>query len=617
MRIRLITMLSAILVGAGLTSFAQNVEIIPKPLHVRSSSGSFSINRNTVIYVDAQSSDFEKVAQQLADEIFSIKGFKPNVIATSKPGKGNFILIKEDTKADTLGSEGYGLTIESKTININASKAHGAFYGVQSLVQLIRNSSDKIPAMEIYDKPRFAWRGMMLDVGRYFYSIEFVKKLIDNLAVYKINSFHWHLTEDQGWRIEIKKYPELTSKSAWRAETRFAVGLDKNWIQQSPHGGFYTQEEIKEVVAYAKSKFITVIPEVELPGHSVAVLSAFPNLSCTGGPFEVTGHFGVFKDIYCAGNEDTFKFIEDVLSEVVELFPGEVFHIGGDEAPKDRWKVCAKCQARIKENNLKDEYELQAYFIKRVQAFLKTKNKKIIGWDEILEGSLAPNAMVMSWRGTKGGIAAAKMKHDVVMSPGTHLYFDYYQGEADLEPPHGRIRALPLPVQRVYEYEPVPTELTIDEAKHIKGLQANVWTEVLHSREGVEHMIFPRITAVAEIGWTDAKQKNFENFTKRLENEWPHFEKRDINAAKTLNNAWVTSRIDSTTNTAMVEMKSYRYNTEVRYTLDGTYPTANSALYRAPVLVKLPLSIHAAVYRDGKRLGKVTRRSVAIIEKVK
>ncbi len=592
-------------------------DIIPKPLYAKNTSGFFSINEKTIIYISNEPKDFENIAIQLSDEIFKIKGFKSIIkIYDGKNLKKNSILLEKDQKADTLGGEGYGLKVKPEGVVISASQAHGVFYGVQSLVQLIRNSSEgKILGVEIYDKPRFAWRGMMLDVGRYFYSTEFIKKLIDNLAVYKINTFHWHLTEDQGWRIEIKKYPELVKKAAWRSETLFGIGLDKNWIDKNPHGGYYTQEEIKDVVKYAQSKFITVVPEIELPGHSVAVLKAFPHLSCNGGSFQVAGKFGVFKDIYCAGNEETFKFIEDILSEVVELFPGEVFHIGGDEAPKDRWKACTKCQARIKEKDLKDEYELQSYFIKRVQSFLKTKNKKIIGWDEILEGSLAPNAMVMSWRGTKGGIAASKAKHDVVMSPNTHMYFDYYQGEPDLEPPYGRVRALPLPIQKVYDYEPIPEELEKGEEKYVKGLQANIWTELLHTQEAVEYMIFPRITAVAEVGWTPAASKNWSDFARRLENEWTYYENEDVNYARTIDNVWFSSSIDTLNSKAMVTLTSYRHGTEIRYTLDGTHPTYdNSILYTEPFVINMPLSVKAATFINKKRVGKVIRRTMAVVK---
>ncbi|MFD1628250.1 beta-N-acetylhexosaminidase [Pseudopedobacter beijingensis] len=592
-------------------------DIIPKPLYAKNTSGFFSINEKTIIYISNEPKDFENIAIQLSDEIFKIKGFKPNIkIYDGKNLKKNHILLEKDQKADTLGGEGYGLKVKPEGVVISASQAHGVFYGVQSLVQLIRNSSEgKILGVEIYDKPRFAWRGMMLDVGRYFYSTEFIKKLIDNLAVYKINTFHWHLTEDQGWRIEIKKYPELVKKAAWRSETLFGIGLDKNWIDKNPHGGYYTQEEIKDVVRYAQSKFIAIVPEIEMPGHSSAVLAAMPQLSCIGGPFQVPGKFGVLKEVYCAGNEETFRFLEDVLTEVAELFPGSIIHIGGDECPKDRWKVCPKCQERIKKEGLKDEHELQSYFIKRIEQFLLTKNKNIIGWDEILEGGLAPNAMVMSWRGTKGGIAAAKMKHDVVMSPNTHLYFDYYQGEPDLEQPYGRVRALPLPIQKVYDYEPIPLELDKEEAKYVKGLQANVWTELLHTQEAVEYMIFPRITAVAEVGWTSASSKNWSDFARRLENEWSFYEKEDVNYARTIDNVWFSSSIDTLNSKATVTLTSYRHGTEIRYTLDGTHPTYdNSILYTKPFVVDMPLSVKAAIFISKKRVGKVVRRTIAVVK---
>ncbi|MFD1628349.1 beta-N-acetylhexosaminidase [Pseudopedobacter beijingensis] len=585
--------------------------IIPKPLHYTSLTGNFEINQQTIIYVEPGKEDLKQIGEQLSDKIFTLIGLKLQVIQKNVNAKNNYISLTTKNAVDSLGNEGYKLISGQQGVVISGKNVHGVFYGMQSLVQLIGNSrvKAKIASVEIYDKPQFVWRGLMLDVGRYFYSVEFIKKTIDNMARYKMNTFHWHLTEDQGWRIEIKKYPELTTKGAWRSETqmyRSPRGIDKN-----PHGGFYTQEQVKEVVKYAQSKFITVVPEIEMPGHSLAALSVFPELSCTGGPFEIPGQWRVEKDVYCAGNEKTFKFLEDVLTEVVALFPGNIIHIGGDECPKDRWKACPKCQARIKKEGLKDEHELQSYFIKRIEQFLLTKNKNIIGWDEILEGGLAPNAMVMSWRGTKGGIEAARQKHDVVMSPSEFMYLDFYQGEPHLEPYSYSSRI--LPIQKVYSYEPIPDELNASERKYIKGVQSNVWTEHIHSEDAVQYMMYPRVAAVAEVAWTSPRLKNWEDFSSRVEYEFANYEKSGTNYAKSIYNVWCEAKIDSTSATAKISLKTYGYKTEIRYTLDGTEPTVSSKKYIEPFDIKLPQNIKAATFKNGKRISKVNMRTFAII----
>lgn len=588
--------------------------IIPKPLSFKNLSGTFNLDTQTVIYVETGNEDLQVVGNQLSDKIYALTGLTLPVIQRDVIAQVNCINLTTKEAIDCLGAEGYQLVANRNAVMIASENAHGIFYGVQSLVQLMNNANVKstIPAVEIYDTPRFVWRGLMLDVGRYFYSVEFIKKMIDNMAMYKMNTFHWHLTEDQGWRIEIKKYPELTQKGAWRSETqiiRGPVGIDKH-----PHGGYYTQEQIKDVVKYAKSKFITIVPEIEMPGHSLAALSVFPELSCTGGPFEIPGQWKIEKDVYCAGNEKTFEFLEDVLTEVVALFPGNIIHIGGDECPKDRWKACPKCQERIKKEGLKDEHELQSYFIKRIESFLLTKNKNIIGWDEILEGGLAPNAMVMSWRGIEGGIEAAKQAHHVVMSPSDFMYLDFPQGEPHLEP-YAHSRRI-LPIQKLYAYEPIPEELGPSERKYIKGVQGNVWTEHIHADVAAEYMIYPRAAAVAEVAWAQSFHKNWEDFSRRLEYEFGHYEKRGVNYAKSIYNVWCEAVIDSTSSKATISLKAYNYKPEIRYTLDGTVPSADSPLYTNPFEIKLPLTVKTATFRDRKQLGKVNTRSFAIIESI-
>lgn len=584
--------------------------IIPRPLSFKSNNGAFEISPATMIWVDQQQADLRAIGQQLADGLKGISGHALKLLPDQPVRNRRGIRLVVQPGLD-LPAEAYRLEVTAGSVTISAKSTAGLFYGAQSLQQLVRQEGQQvwIPAVSVYDRPRFAWRGMMLDVGRYFYSVDFIKKMLDNMAIYKMNRFHWHLTDDQGWRIEIKKYPELTAKGAWRSETQFARGGDR-WVDKNPHGGFYTQEQIREVVRYAQSKFITVVPEIEMPGHSLAALSVFPELSCTGGPFKIPGQWKIEKDVYCAGNEKTFAFLQDVLSEVIALFPGTVIHIGGDECPKDRWKACAKCQQRIKEEGLKDEHELQSYFIKRMERFLLQKKKTIIGWDEILEGGLAPNAMVMSWRGTKGGLEAAKLKHSVVMSPNMYMYFDYYQGEHHIEPyANGNL----LPIKKVYEYEPVPEELTENERPFIAGVQANVWTEFIHSNATAEYMIFPRIAAAAEVGWTSKEQKNWTDFSKRIEQEFVRYDKADIHYARSIYNVWCRARTDSAAGRTEIVLEAESYRPEIRYTLDGSTPTATSALYKVPVRAKLPVTVNAAVFRNGKRLGAINTRSVAII----
>lgn len=350
------------------------------------------------------------------------------------------------------------------------------------------------------------------------------------MAMYKLNTFHWHLTEDQGWRLEINQYPKLAEISSWRDETVVGHASRSKVYDGIGYGGFYTQKQVKEIVQYATDRFITVVPEIEMPGHSTAVLAAYPELGCTGGPYNVVTTWGVHKDVFCAGKEETFKFLQNVLDEVCELFPSKYIHIGGDECPKDRWKECPDCQKRIKDNGLKDEHELQSYFIKRIEKYLNSKGRQIIGWDEILEGGLAPGASVMSWRGIKGGIEAAKQKHNVVMTPGSHMYFDHYQSKITDKEPLAIGGYLPLDV--VYSYEPIPEELSADEQKYIMGAQANVWTEYIATTKYAEYMLFPRVCALAEVVWTPKEKKDFTDFSKRMDTEYLRLYRYGINYRK-------------------------------------------------------------------------------------
>jgi hexosaminidase len=432
----------------------------------------------------------------------------------------NILIFNKIKETENLKNEAYILNITPKHIEIQASSSAGFFYGLQTLGQILPDTltgSDTIPAIKIEDYPQFKWRGAHLDVCRHFFDKEFVKKYIDLLAKHKMNTFHWHLTEDQGWRIEIKKYPKLTEIGSVRKETIVDKNFDPFVGDGKEYGGFYTQEDIKEIVAYANDRFITIIPEIEMPGHSLAALAAYPNFSCTGGPFEVMTRWGVSHDIYCAGNDSVFLFLQDVLDEVLALFPSKYIHIGGDEAPKTRWEKCPKCQARIKAEGLKDEHELQSYFITRIEKYLNSKGRQIIGWDEILEGGLAPNAAVMSWRGEEGGIEAANQNHYVVMTPGKPCYFDHYQSEdKDKEPlAIGGYNSL----QAVYEYSPITAELPKEKQKYILGSQANVWTEYIQTSQQVEYMTYPRLCALSEVVWTGNNKPDYNNFIKRLQNK--------------------------------------------------------------------------------------------------
>ncbi len=505
-----------------ITTSERDISIIPAPVSLTVQKGSFIFSDKSKIILPNPDSDSKLAAEFLADLVKNATGMELPVEEGSKPVKAS-VFMALDTAVKN--NEGYILTITSKMIIIQAKTASGLFYAVQTLRQLLpvevesRSFTEgfklSVPACVINDEPEFAYRGMHLDVGRHIFPVATVRKYIDMIAMHKMNTFHWHLTDDQGWRIEIKKYPGLTETGAYRKETLVGHSRNKpNTFDGEKYGGFYTQDEVKEIVAYARSKFVTVIPEIEMPGHALAALASYPQLSCTGGPFDVGTKWGVFDDVYCAGKEETFSFLQDVLSEVTDLFPGEYIHIGGDECPKVRWEKCPLCQKRIRQEGLGDENELQSYFIKRIEKFLSSKGRRIIGWDEILEGGLASEATVMSWRGIEGGIAAAKQKHDVIMTPNNYVYLDYYQCEPDGQP-----LAIGgyLPLEKVYSYNPVPAELSPEEQEYILGIQGNVWTEYIATPEHLEYMAYPRMLAIAETGWTSDRLKDFEDFLARFE----------------------------------------------------------------------------------------------------
>jgi len=479
--------------------------IIPAPVKVMIKKGHFIIDSKTrIIYPDGPS---KKTATMLKEYLQKSYGLKLPLFTEDADKPAGTIVFAHN---DKLGKEAYRLKVGPALVEISGDEG-GLFYGLQTLMQLLKSEGPKlhVPCLEINDKPRYAYRGIMQDVGYHIYPVSFIKSQIEMLARYKMNVYHWHLTEDHGWRIEIKKYPKLTSVGAYRASTQISHYADSLGSQDHlPYGGFYTQDEIREVVAFAAERQVTVIPEIELPGHSVAALAAYPELACGDhpGPFRVAESWGIFDDVYCAGKENTFKFLEDVLTEVMTLFPSPYIHIGGDECSKKRWAACKYCQQRMKNEQLKNELELQSYFVKRIEKFVNSKGRKIIGWDEILEGGLAPNATVMSWRNIEEGIKAARQDHDVVMSPMSPVYFDFIQGKRALEPLAIGWGCNTL--SDVYAYDPTPKVLTEVQKKHIIGVEAAIWTEHMDTYRKVEYMLYPRLMALAEIAWTFPEQKD-------------------------------------------------------------------------------------------------------------
>ena len=507
------------------------INIIPEPQHIVVNNGFYTLSGHISIILPDTSEQIRFIGQFLGQKL---ELFPHIHVKLKYKGNGdvNFKILPHYDSI--IGNEGYYLTVDKK-ITVSANTPAGLFYGMQTLLQLLPSEiyghnqikqALRLPHLKITDYPRFPYRGMHLDVSRHFFTPDSIKHYLDLLAIHKMNTFHWHLTDDQGWRIEIKKYPRLTQIGAWRKETIIGKHFHPYKGDGKPYGGYYTQEQIKEIVHYAKLRHITIIPEIEMPGHSMAALASYPYLGCTGGPYEVATRWGVFHDVYCAGNDSVFTFLQDVLTEVMSLFPSKYIHIGGDEVPKDRWHNCSKCQARIRQLGLSDEKQLQSYFIRRIEKFLNAHGRYIIGWDEILEGGLAPNATVMSWRGERGGIEAARMHHYVIMTPGGYCYFNHYQADPKTEP-------LAIggftPLSKVYFYDPVPDALTEKEAKYVLGAQGNMWTEYIKTFWQVEYMALPRMTALAEVLWTKAELKNWQDFRRRLKQQMKRFDQMGVN----------------------------------------------------------------------------------------
>lgn len=614
------------LMFVAVNSFATeaNFSIIPLPDQIKLvKAEGFQLNEKTRIIYPTENEKMEKNASFLSDYLFQLTGKKQEV--TTQSIKSNAIILKIG-KLKSKNQEAYQITVTKNNIVITGTTEAGVFYGIQTLRKATPTDNAKIvyPAAIINDEPRFGYRGMHLDVARHFFSTDFVKKYIDILALHNVNTFHWHLTDDQGWRVEIKKYPKLTQIGSIRKETM--IGRSSNEYDGTPHGGFYTQDEIREIIKYAQDRYITIIPEIDLPGHMLAALASYPELGCTGGPYEVSKRWGIFDDVLCAGKETTFQFLEDVLSEVSDLFPSKYIHIGGDESPKTRWKVCPHCQAKIAALGLKDdakhakEFYLQSYVTERMEKFLNSKGKSIIGWDEILEGKLAPNATVMSWRGESGGIEAAQLKHDVIMTPNTYLYFDYYQSDNTTEEPLA-IGGY-LPVETVYNYEPIPANLKPDEKKHILGAQANIWTEFIPTTNQVEYMLLPRLTALCEVQWTQPEKKNYADFQKRLVDFAKIYDKLNYNYAKHLFDVKTIVTPNLKDKYIQVSMSSID-NAPIYYTENGEEPTANSQKYVEELKISKSTSLKAKILRpDGKNsktfseeinINKATLRPIKLI----
>lgn len=596
-RILLKLLILFLLASCSEKPIATESNIIPIPLEQVMTKGTFILDGNVNLVSENQLSQVSNYFEFYLKDRFGLE------FSNVKENKRISFKINDSIEHE----EGYLLSVSPENILIEAKTPKGAFYALQSLWQLIPNTTKEknlsIPCIEIKDAPRFAYRGMHLDVGRHMYSVEFIKKYIDLIAMLKMNTFHWHLTEDQGWRIEIKKYPKLQEIAAYRKETLIGHYNDQpHQFDGKQYGGYYTQEQVKDIVAYAQERFVTIIPEIEMPGHSQAAIAAYPKLGCTDEEVEVATKWGVFEEVYCP-NEYTFQFLEDVIDEVCELFPGKYIHIGGDEAPKTRWKNCNYCQQLIKKENLKDERGLQSYFIRRMERYINSKGKQIIGWDEILEGGLAPNATVMSWRGVNGAVEAAKEGHDVILTPTSHCYFDYYQSDSENEPL--AIGGF-LPLEKVYAFDPIPEELTASESKYVLGAQGNVWTEYMSTGKQVEYMAFPRAVALSEVVWSSPTNKNYQNFTRRLESFQKRLDYLNVNYANHLYQ--ISGAIKKVQGKMYYELSTASEGSSIYYSTNNQAPTI---LYTSPILITSSTTITAVVKgKNDENLSQVFKEKI-------
>ena len=572
-------------------TFPAGLPVIPKPNRIELLSGFFDLTKPVKI----KSEGISNASTRRFEDYLKSAGFK---ISNEQEA---VIELCIDRKNPLLTNpEAYLLKIEPSKITITAAKENGLFYAIQTLLQLVSEygANKQIPALNITDCPRFPYRGMHLDVSRHFFPLVFIKKQLDMMAYYKLNRFHWHLTDGPGWRLQIKKYPLLTEVAAWRTHKTW-----KDWwaskrqyvnrTDSSAYGGFYTQDEAREIVRYAAARHITVIPEIEMPGHSEEVLAVYPQLSCSGIPYK--------NSEFCPGKEATFTFLENVLTEVMDVFPSEYIHIGGDEANKEPWKTCPNCQKRLKDEKLKNVDELQSYLIRRIEKFVTKHGRKIIGWDEILEGGLAPNATVMSWRGENGAIEAARSGHNAIMTPGAFCYFDFYQSE-----PVNQAEAIGgyLPLEKVYSYNPVPAGLTPTEAKHITGVQANLWTEYIATPERAEYQLYPRLLALAEVAWTKPENKSWNDFNRRVNDAIPYLQSKGYHPFTLSGEVTFVQDVDSIKKCILVTLSTEKYGKEIRYTPDGALPGPASAFYSEPIIVTDSALITAQVFDQGEVVGK-------------
>ena len=611
---KLLLTLAAGIVLCSCGSHDPQIAIVPYPNHLEAGRGTYRVTDRPVTCDSRTDERTQRAVVGFAARLATVTGgTNPVTVADEVPASGIRFVTDE-----SLPAEGYELNVDGEGIEVRASQFPGFLYALQSLGQLLPaavygtepapDAAWEVPCVKIADAPRFAYRGMHLDVARHFFSVDEVKRYIDVMAIHKLNTLHWHLTDDQGWRIEIKRYPELTAVGSIRK----ATVVRKEWgtYDGTPYGGFYTQDEIRDVVKYAADRGVTVIPEIDLPGHMLAALTAYPELGCTGGPYEVWGRWGVADDVLCPGREKTFEFLEGVLTEVMELFPSEYIHIGGDECPKVRWEKCPRCQAKIRQLGLKDdgehtaEHYLQSYVTDRIGKFLAQHGRRIIGWDEILEGRAPSDAVVMSWRGSEGGIAAAKLGHDVIMTPNSHFYFDYYQSlDTDAEP--FGIGGY-IPMEQVYSYDPAFPELTPEQQKHILGVQANLWTEYVLSDEHLEYMLLPRLAALSEVQWCLPETKDWNRFIGSFRMD-EIYSQMGYEFAKHIFGVTASYAVDPEKGGVVMTLTT-QGGAPIRYTLDGSDPTASSPLYKAPVTIGESCTFKAAALREGMQTPVYARK---------